>query len=345
MKTSLTTVLFCLGLIACTPNLIAEPAPGQAIETFIQRMSDEHGFDRDEVTRILAEATDMQDTIRERFQRSAERTWTWGRYRKNFINEARIRNGLAFWQAHAPLFEQAEREYGIPQSVLAAIVGVETNYGRNAGRIRVLDTLYTQAFFMPESERRTRFGRRELESFLVLTKQERIDPLSVKGSYAGAMGQPQFIASSYLNYAVDFDHDGQRDLWQSTADVIGSVANYFHRHNWHPGEAVTVPVSGVGPAHASLVTGENERPRPPKQTVGGLRAAGIEVPAAIDDTMPVSLVELTDGQDKSYWAALHNLYVITRYNHSYLYAMAVHHLSERMNDLYRMEQQHAEATN
>lgn len=344
MKSFPSILLFCLGLIACTPNLSAKPAADQAIEDLITRMTQEHGFDRAEVEHILADAADLQDTIRERFQRSAERTWTWGRYRKNFINDARIRNGLSFWRAHESLFAEAEREYGIPQSVLAAIVGVETNFGRNAGRIRVLDTLYTQAFFMPESERRTRFGRRELESFLLLAKQERIDPLTVKGSYAGAMGQPQFIASSYLNYAVDFDHDGRRDLWQSTADVVGSVANYFHRHGWRRGEAVTVPVTGVGAEHADLIINENDRPKPPRQTVGALRAAGIKVPAGIADDKPVSLVELTDDNGKSYWAALHNLYVITRYNHSYLYAMAVYQLSERMNDLYQTEQQHAEAS-
>lgn len=321
-------LLFSICLV-CTS--IAQGATNPTVEAFIDRLVEQHGLDKENIEQILKQAVNQEELIRSKFQGSAEMNWTWGRYRKNFLSKSRTENGYRFWQENKALFAQAEKEFSVPQHILAAIVGVETNYGKRPGKIRVLDSLYTQAFHMPESDYRTRFGRAELEAFLVLAIEEKIDPLEAKGSYAGAMGLPQFIPTSYLNYSVDFDKDGRRDLWNSLSDVVGSVANYFHQHNWKMGEAVTTPVVGVKPEHSDWITGENVRPKPPALTIGQLRESGIQPKnKALSDEQTSSLMEFTTEAGKEYWAGLENFYVITRYNRSNLYAMAVYQLSQEI---------------
>lgn len=323
-----TAILLCLGLLLAAPAASARlPEAAPEVEAFAAQVAARHGLAPEDISRILAQAKNLEQLIRPKFQYSAEATWPWHRYRKNFLSPSRVKNGLKFWNAHADLFERAEKRFGISQAVLAAIVGVETNYGKRPGKIRVLDSLYTQAFHYPE---RRRFGRAQLEDFLVLALKEGLDPLGVKGSYAGAMGQPQFIPSSYRAYAVDFDGDGRRDLWNSEADVVGSVANYFALHGWRAGEPVAAPASGVTQRHRALVTGENTKPRPPSLKIADLRAAGIRISDDLAADQLASLIRLSTPGGSDYWVGLHNFYVITRYNHSNLYAMAVYQLSREI---------------
>ncbi len=317
------TLLGATLLLTC-PAFAALPPD---VQQFAEEVAARHDLNPDEITRILADARNLETLIRPKFQYSAEATWPWHRYRKNFLSRRRVENGLKFWERHATLIEQAERQFGIAQEVLAAVVGVETNYGKRPGKIRVLDSLYTQAFHYPE---RKRFGRTQLEDFLVLAVHERLDPLTVKGSYAGAMGQPQFIPSSYRVYAVDMDGDQRRDLWDSDADVIGSVANYFARHGWKAGAPVASPATGVTAEHKAWISLENSRPKPPKIRIAELRAAGIRIADDYADELPASLIQLSTPNGSEYWVGLHNFYVITRYNHSNLYAMAVYQLSQEI---------------
>ena len=326
-----------LGTCFTLPVVSAEPAElSPEAQAFASEVASKHNLNPEAVSQILAQADNLEELIRSKFQYSAEATWPWYRYRKNFLSQKRVENGLKFWNAHTALFEQAEKQFGIAQEVLAAIVGVETNYGKRPGKIRVLDSLYTQAFHYPE---RARFGRAQLEDFLVLAINEKLDPLAVKGSYAGAMGQPQFIPSSYRAYAVDLDGDGRRDLWNSDADVIGSVANYFARHGWKAGAPVTTIVTGVTADHDSLITLENTKPKPPKIKIAELKEAGIQISENYADDLQANLMQFSaNKKDNEYWVGLHNFYVITRYNHSNLYAMAVYQLSQEILALQKAQQ-------
>ncbi len=329
------STLLSIGLLLLPPAFAATPALNPDVQRFADEVAARHNLNPDEVAKILSRAENLEELIRSKFQHSAEATWPWHRYRKNFLSQRRVENGLKFWNSHATLIEQAEQRFGIAQEVLAAVVGVETNYGKRPGKIRVLDSLYTQAFHYPE---RKRFGRTQLEDFLVLAVNEKLDPLEVKGSYAGAMGQPQFIPSSYRAYAVDMDGDNRRDLWDSDADVIGSVANYFARHGWKAGAPVASPVSGVTADHDAWITLENSKPKPPKIKIAELKAAGIRIADDYADDLPASLIQLSTRSGNEYWAGLHNFYVITRYNHSNLYAMAVYQLSQEILALRNAQQ-------
>jgi len=330
-------IIGLLGLFFTQPALSAQsPTLAPEVAAFASEVASRHNLNPVEISNILAQATNLEELIRSKFQYSAETTWPWYRYRKNFLSNRRVKNGLKFWNKHAALFEQAEKQFGIAQEILAAIVGVETNYGKRPGKIRVLDSLYTQAFHYPK---RKRFGRTQLEDFLVLAVKEKLDPLSAKGSYAGAMGQPQFIPSSYRHYAVDLDGDGRRDLWNSNADVIGSVANYFAKHGWKSGAPVAALVTGITADHNAFITLENTKPKPPKIKIAELKEAGIKITDNFPDDFLTSLIQLsTSEKEREYWAGLHNFYVITRYNHSNLYAMAVYQLSQEILALRKAQQ-------
>jgi membrane-bound lytic murein transglycosylase B len=217
--------------------------------------------------------------------------------------------------------------YGVPEQVVTAIIGVETIYGRRTGDFRIIDSLYTLGF---EVERRAQFFRGELEHFLLLSRENGFDPLSVKGSFAGAMGVPQFISSSYRSYAVDFDGDGRVDLWNSLADVVGSVANYLKIHGWSADQPVTVPARLSGDDAFAVL----ERGLKPNLTVAEMKARGVEPVEELPEAMEAGLFSL-DGKDaQEHWLALNNFYVITRYNRSKNYAMAVHQLAQEIAQAY-----------
>ncbi len=290
------------------------------VRHFVGRMAEKHGLDPDVVRDLLARAEHRQDII-DAISRPAE-AMPWYRYRPIFMREDRIEEGVAFWAEHADTIAAAAERYEVAEEIIVAIIGVETRYGEHQGRYRVIDALSTLAFAYPP---RAEFFRRELEHYLLLADEEGFDPLSIRGSYAGAMGIPQFISSSYRAYAVDGDGNGRRDLLSSTADAVASVANYFREHRWRPDEPV---VSRAELNQDTDVSGLANRGRQPYTTVGELRAAGVEPDLSLNDRTPATLMELDGEEGKEYWVGLHNFYVITRYNHSPLYALAVWQLSQ-----------------
>lgn len=318
------------GAAACVLLAMCLPAPAGAsflrhdgVDAFIDEVSEREGFNAAEL-RGLFKDIERQEAALEAIARPAE-LLPWHRYRPIFITAERIEGGVAFLREHAELLGRAEREYGVPPAIITAIIGVETYYGRHEGGYPVLDTLATLAFDYPP---RADFFRRELAQFLLLARNEGLDPRAVHGSYAGAMGMPQFISSSYRRYAVDFDGDGRRDLWDSTADAIGSVAAYLARHGWEAGAPIATRVhpGPAGTGYRSLLRTGLE----PRVTLAELRAAGIGVESADGGDERFTVIELEGGEGREVWVGWRNFYVITRYNHSPLYAMAVYQLAERV---------------
>ncbi|MCC5870978.1 MAG: lytic murein transglycosylase B [Gammaproteobacteria bacterium] len=287
---------------------------------FIEEMVARHDFDRAELVTLFT-AAERQQGIIDAISRPAERVLTWGEYREIFLDHARIEQGLEFWDKHAKDLARAEAAYGVPPEVIVAIIGVETRYGRNKGRWRVLDALSTLAFDYPP---RAPFFRRELEAFLLLAREEKRPATELYGSYAGAMGYGQFIPSSYRAYAVDFTGNATRDIWDDPVDAIGSVANYLAVHSWRDGEEVTRQVA-LGAGDVSALVNSSLRP---DTTVGELRSLGVGGLDGLDEGAAATLVELQARDATLHFVGLTNFYAITRYNHSRLYAMAVHELSQ-----------------
>jgi len=292
--------------------------PGQ--EQFIRQAVDEFGMDAAEVKALLAKAEFKQSVI-DAITRPAEAK-PWHEYRPIFLTKKRIRQGVDFWQEHRATIAEAYRRFGVDEAIIVAIIGVETSYGRITGSYRVLDALTTLGFYYPQ---RAGFFSGELLQFFKLATEEDLPMLEVLGSYAGAMGLGQFIPSSYRAYAVDFDSDGSRDLWRSVDDAIGSVANYLHQHQWHAGEKIVL----LAVRHKDAKT-LPEMGIKPESTAGELASAGYLTALAPASDTPVSLLELEQRSGTEYWLTLHNFYVITRYNRSPLYAMAVYQLSQEI---------------
>ena len=289
---------------------------------FVDEMVRKHGYDRAELTRLLEDAQ-FQDGIITLITRPAEAK-PWYEYRAIMVTPERIEQGVEFWQRNAETLRRAEAELGVPPEIVTAILGVETRYGRNTGRHRVLDALFTLGFGYPK---RASFFRKELEQFLLMTREEHLDARTLTGSYAGAMGKSQFMPSSFRAYAIDFDGDGRRDLWGSDADAIGSIANYFVRNGWRRGERVALPASGVDSRHQRFL----EAGLKPGFTLGELAAAGVRVATdGLPADTPCSLFDLDEENGPAYWAGLQNFFAITRYNRSELYAMAVYQLSREI---------------
>ncbi|HED39716.1 MAG TPA: lytic murein transglycosylase B [Chromatiales bacterium] len=295
------------------------------VQQFIDKMVRKHQFDRATVTQLLSEAT-LKTEIIKAITRPYE-SKPWYQYRPIFVTEKRIARGLQFWRENSATLLRAEEQYGVPPEIITAIIGVESFYGRYKGRYRVLDSLVTLGFDYP---RRGKFFRSELEHYLLMTRDEKIDPRSMKGSYAGAMGQPQFIASSYREYAVDFNNDGRRDLWNNTDDAIGSVAHYFRRHGWQQGAPIASRASVSGSAFKKLI----RKRLKPEIALDQLIASGVTIDEMPDDIVPTStkatLIELKTRSGHEYWVGYRNFYVISRYNHSALYSMAVFQLATEL---------------
>lgn len=291
------------------------------VQAFIREMAAKHDLDAHKLTGIFARARTQPEIIAA-ITRPAEAK-PWHAYRKIFLTPQRIEGGVAFWQAHEPVLARAEQVYGVPAEIIVAILGVETFYGRITGKHRVLEALSTLAFDYP---RRAAFFRKELEHYLLLTQEEGIDPLSLQGSYAGAMGLAQFMPSSYRAYAVDFNGDRRRDLWNNPQDAIGSVANYLSTHGWQRGEPIALPARVQGRGYQTLLSRELK----PQQDLRRLIQQGVTPEAPIDETNLAILLELEGPNSPEYWLGFANFYVITRYNHSPLYAMAVYQLSQEI---------------
>jgi membrane-bound lytic murein transglycosylase B len=306
----------------------------ESSDKFIAEMVDQHGFTRSQLETLFTKA-ELRPSVIERMTRPAE-AMPWYRYRRIFMKENRIAGGAKFWVDNASTLARAEAEYGVAAEVIVAIIGVETLYGEYRGKDPVLESVATLAFDYPK---RAEFFRSELREFLLLAREEGWEPLEIKGSYAGAMGLPQFISSSYRRLAVDFDGDGKRDLLNNNADAIGSVANYLSRHGWARGETVSVPARASGAEAEKAV----KMGLKPNVSLSELAAMGIEPRGAVTGNK-AALVKMQGEKSDEYWLGLRNFYAITRYNHSPLYALAVHQLSEAVRDRYLAPERDLERT-
>ena len=320
LKISLTMAL----LLAICPLAMAADSYGDhpKAKLFIDKMVSEHGFERAYLQGLMSNAIRKQ-SILDAIARPAEKTMAWKDYRKIFVTKKRIAQGKVFMQEYADTLARAEREFGVPVEIISSIIGVETSYGRNKGSYRVLDSLATLGF---DYEPRSKFFSKQLGEYLLLVKEQKFDPKQVKGSYAGAMGYGQFIPSSYRHYAIDFDGDGVADIVNNPVDAIGSVANYFKAHGWRPNEMITTKITVADNYKADIA---NQKLKP-QLTVADLQQQGYQPVVEVDGSAKATVMLLKGAEGDEFWLGLQNFYVITRYNHSKLYAMAVYQLSEKL---------------
>ncbi len=299
------------------------------VQEFLENMSSKHGFDRDKLNDLFMHVK-LSDKVVKAISKPAERL-PWYRYRTIFLQSDRIELGVKFWEENRVTLQTVEDDYGVPAEIIVAIIGVETRYGKNKGGFKVINSLATLAFNYP---RRSDFFIRELEQYLLLTREQGIDPLTVEGSYAGAMGIPQFISSSYRQYAIDFNKDGVTDIWNNTIDAIGSVGNYFKEHGWKPGHLIALPARIEGDSYKNALN----RDLKPSHSTAQLANYGISTEPAPPSDMMAKVLELETRHGKEYWLGFENFYVITRYNHSMLYAMAVYQLGMEIRSRYLKQQ-------
>ena len=316
-------------LIAGIAALLSSVSPTYAVDlerpdvkVFMDTMVQEHDYDRETLQDILRQA-EIKQKIVDSISRPAEGTLTWAEYRPIFMTKERIQAGAVFWHENRAALEKVSSDTGVPIEIMVGIIGVETYFGRITGGHRVLDALATLSFAYPP---RSKFFRSELEHFLLLVREEDMQATDAVGSYAGAMGRPQFMPSSYRAYAVDSTGDGKRDIWNNWTDVAGSIANYFLEHRWKTGEEVV----------ALATTGTNWSgfsPRnilKPEDTVNSLSKKGVMFSTNLPNDDIAQLITLDGANGSEYWVGFHNFFVITRYNHSAMYALAVHQLGQEI---------------
>lgn len=288
------------------------------IDAFIAEMAARHEFEAAALRALFAKVQTRPNILKIMSAPSTARPWH--EFRPRYVEERRIEGGVRFWKENAAALARARARFGVPEEIIVATIGVETLYGRQLGRVKVIEALTTLAFDYP---RRADFFRGELEAYLVLAREQAWDPAAIRGSYAGAMGLPQFLPSSYRKFAVDFDEDGARHLWGDAADAIGSVANYYRSHGWEEGGAAAVPASLDEKAAATLDTTGIL----PQRTVGAYMQDGATPLAPVSPEAKAALLRLDTEAGPQYWFGLQNFYVITRYNRSVNYAMAVYELA------------------
>lgn len=298
----------------------------KAVSEFSKMMVEEHGFDQNELTAVFSQIHYLEKVVKLINPAPSGKSKNWSAYKDRFIEPVRIRSGLSFWEKYDTELRRAQAEFGVPPEIIVGILGVETIYGRSPGNIRVMDALTTLAFAYPDTtnrESRMRYFRDELEQTLLYARENNIDPFSLSGSFAGAMGLPQFMPSSIRRFAVDFDGDGRIDLKNSAADAIGSVASFLAQHGWTADIPLVYPVS---------VDKNNEAEWKPligvvlsaTHTVDELRRMGISAPSDSSPTLMMGLIDLEDGKHPThYWLGSDNFFAITQYNRSFYYAMAV----------------------
>ncbi len=316
-------------LIACFAVLLLSASPTHAVDlerpdvkVFMDTMVREHKYDRETLQDILRQA-EIKQKIVDSISKPAEGTLSWAEYRPIFLTSERIQAGAAFWQENRAALEKVSSDTGVPIEIMVGIIGVETYFGRITGGHRVLDALATLSFAYPP---RSRFFRSELEHFLLLVREEDMQATDAVGSYAGAMGRPQFMPSSYRAYAVDSTGDGKRDIWNNWTDVAGSIANYFLKHGWKTGEEVVAQAttganwSGYSPMNILK----------PEDTISSLSKKGVMFSTKLPKDDVAQLITLDGANGSEYWVGFHNFFVITRYNHSAMYALAVHQLGQEI---------------
>ena len=308
--------LLLLLSVPCT----AADFPG--IPQFVDEMVAKHGFKHAELTDVLRRAQRQQAVLDLISKPATVKPWT--EYRAIFVNDRRIKNGVKFWQDYEKALQIAENEFGVPQEIIVAIIGVETLYGNNKGRFSVLDALTTLAFDYP---RRSAFFLSELEDYLLLAREQEWELFKVQGSYAGAMGIPQFMPSSYRNYAVDFDNDDMKNLFEDPLDAIGSVANYLNQYGWKKGEPV-----------AFLATlGDKYSGSGVRRSIAAWAAIGVKPVMQAGEDKTALLLDFTVADGVEYWLAFNNFQVITLYNNSNFYAMSVYQLAQALRSAKRLQ--------
>lgn len=304
------------------------PQHHPGMEDFAERVAGEYELPAADVLALLQQARFKQSIV-DAISRPAEAK-PWYEYRPIFITDKRIEGGIEFWRDNEARVAAAAERFQVDPQFIVAIIGVETYYGRITGRYRVIDALATLSFYYPEQLRdRSDFFSKELMQFIALGHEEGIPVTEVTGSYAGAMGLGQFMPSSYREYAVDQDGDGRRDLWSSMDDIIGSVANYLHRHGWKYGQPVVADAQLRPDADPELLAERNHKPA---ETVADLAEKGVVAQTTLDPEMPAAVLGLEEQDGERVWLTFDNFYVITRYNRSPLYAMAVYELSQAILD-------------
>jgi len=288
------------------------------VQQFVADLVETHQFDPAYVQTALR-ASESKDSILEAISKPAERTMPWHEYRAIFMTPERIRAGATFWRQHQEVLNQIELNTGVPAEMVVGIIGVESYFGRRTGSYRVIDALTTLGFDYPP---RSKFFRRELTELFLLAREENFELEDLLGSYAGAMGPPQFIPSSYRRYAIDGNGDGQRNLFTNWDDILSSVANYFAAHDWQPDQ----PVTARGTLGSSATEAPVDNGLSPKETVASLSASGVLFATELEGTAAAQLMKLEGADGPEYWVGFHNFYVITRYNRSVLYALAAFQL-------------------
>jgi membrane-bound lytic murein transglycosylase B len=305
----------------------ASIAPDSDVAVFIEQFAAEHNFDRRKLERWFGQARVQHGILKAIANPTTAQPWHV--FRASHVNPARINGGLAYWQRYAGVLAKVAAETGVPEELLVATVGVESFYGRVIGTSKVFDALYTLAFnYPPRAER----FRGELAEFLLLTRELNTDPLQIKGSYAGALGVPQFLPSSYRRYAVDIDGDGKRDLWNH-ADAIGSIANYYKSHGWLPGEPVLAQIEQSTDPISDEFKALVERGIDPQTTVAAIKRAGGSPAYIVADDMKAAVFAAETDAGTRHWIGFNNFYVITRYNRSVNYALAVYELAQELRGL------------
>ena len=309
-------------LMTCVRPALAIDIERADVSHFIDIMVEQHSYDRTMLSNAL-QAAISQQSILDAISKPAERTLSWQAYRRIFLTNERVTAGVIFWREHRQELQRISKATGVSCEILVGIIGVETYFGRITGNYRVIDALATLAFDYPP---RSKFFTRELEQFLLLVREEGMDASDATGSYAGAMGAPQFMPSSYRAYAVDSSDDGKRDIWSNWADVIGSVANYFVAHGWQADNEVVAQAT-LGTVWSGPVPDNTLKPT---ETVLSLSTQGVMFSTSMPGDHESQLLTLEGKDDDEHWVGFHNFFVITRYNHSVMYALAVHQLGQEI---------------
>ncbi len=315
-----TCITFVHGIVQADTSFVQR----KEVQLFIDNMVKHHGFDRKELSLIM-DNVQLQPQIIQSMEKPYEKK-SWDVYKQLFLTPQRVQGGIEFWRANREVLEKAEQQYKVPANIIVAIIGVETLYGKHQGSYRVLDSLSTLAFNYPK---RSQFFTKELSEYLLLCREHHVPPQQYLGSYAGAMGKPQFMPSSYRYYAADFDGNIKKDLMNDDAAVIASVANYFRKQGWQLNQGIAQPAIVEGTKYRTI----NAANKIALYDLEELAKAGVKpLTAAINPPAKVGLVTLTTQTGQEFWLAYPNFYVITRYNTSPQYAMAVYLLSQQLKN-------------
>ena len=325
-----------LFFILCLPSIIlAKTIPAtqlKSTQAFIDNMVQKHHFDKQQLQLIFSQIslTIRDKKLDKKTKKKAKKPMPWDKYRSLFITKDRIENGLKFWQKNSSALKRAQEKYNVPSEIIVAILGVETNYGNNQGSHPTLETLTKRAF---GNYRRRNFYKTELENFLLMVRENAFPPLSISGSYAGAMGYAQFIASSYRHYAVDFNQDGAIDLFSDPVDSIGSIANYFDQHHWHDFGEIARPIQLTN-TQTKMAKRSTVKP---KKTAQYWRQNGFNIDADINNKTKLDFIQLNNEKTNETWLTFWNFYILTRYNHDNRYAMVVYQLSEQLKQQFTLK--------